>query len=628
MVKNISKASLGRPLPDAKRPRNPYDRSFSIAYNTKLGYAEPVLSEFVPAGSHFEMNRTEFFRTADVNTAAMVNFDHFIDVVAVPIKLLWTDWDNWYLNIRDEHSSQFTDVSNPPASPFAVVGQRTNLFTVTAKTLLTAGDAIANLFPGTGENGYMHINPIYTQNYCRCINARRLLNRLRYGVALDTGGWFSNNTPDAYGYVIDQSNQAQNILRLLAYQKWYYDECRNSAYESQNPFLFNIDWLKDGVTPTTAQLQALCAGITNLHSVNYRKDFFQAVFPALIYIPYEGTVVDGFTVPDSVVGAYGSLSGNTGSSDGTYSPSYARYRSQGSPMVDNFGNFQVEDSGGYTTKLSHNHPFSIPLQPDVYNVQAIRAAFALDKMKRASAYAPRHIKEQYEARFGFKYKGESGHCIRLGSFKSEINLSEVVQTSPTSGQPLGTIGGKGMSGSGFGNTIKYDANDGDAIIMAVSYFVPRLMYNTYCLDPFNVKYRRMDFHQPEVEDLGLQPLYQKFFEIFDGTTPTLADANNNIVRGYQTRYQEYKTGINWNYGLFNSGNQLNVFTSSFDMRDRTQGVNTPGLNWSFFKVRPQDVDNIFVSNADPTELTDQFFGFINWSFKCNQNMSIHGQPKL
>lgn len=113
MAKNVSKASLGRPLPDAKRPRNPFDRSFTVSFNTKNGFLDPVFSEYVPAGSHVEINRSEFCRMADINTAAMVGFDHFIDFFAVPIKLLWSDWDNWYLNIRDEHSSQFTDLSSP-----------------------------------------------------------------------------------------------------------------------------------------------------------------------------------------------------------------------------------------------------------------------------------------------------------------------------------------------------------------------------------------------------------------------------------------------------------------------------------------------------------------------------------
>lgn len=623
MAKNVSKASLGRPLPDAKRPRNPFDRSFSVNFNTKNGFLDPVFSEYVPAGSHVEINRSEFCRMADINTAAMVGFDHFIDFFAVPIKLLWTDWDNWYLNIRDEHSSQFTDISNPPSTVFALPGQRNNVFALSLTSILNYSDALSGLYPGTGEVAYS----MATYDGIRKWNSRRLLNRLKYGIVPAWGAssqWA--NIIDSFNYAHDSSNQFQNLFRLLAYQKVYYDHYRNTAYETQNPFLFNIDWIKDGVTPTASQLQALCAGITNLHGVNYRKDFYQSIFPALNYIPAEGSVVDGFTVPSNVGNLLGILQADTGDDLG-------RWKNMDQPKglagvgTSQSGSVAQSQSGSWVN-VSHTHIFEQSLGPNAYNVQAIRAAFALDKMKRQSAYAPRHIKDQYAARFGFNYSSaEEGHCVRIGSFKSGVLPSEVIQTTPTSGSPLGTIGGKGVSGDNYSKTIKYDAKDGDCLIMGISYFMPRLMYDSSALDPFNVKFFRNDFFMPEFENLGLQPIYNKFYRLADNSTPTLNDAENNALRGWQTRYQEYKTGISQNFGLFVRGQQLSIFTSAFDMSDRL-ALNPSGLSWQFFKVRPQDVDNLFVTAADATELTDQFYGFINFDFKANQNMSIHGQPKL
>ena len=456
MAKNVSKASLGRPLPDAKRPRNPFDRSFSVNFNTKNGFLDPVFSEFVPAGSHVEINRSEFCRMADINTAAMVGFDHFIDFFAVPIKLLWTDWDNWYLNIRDEHSSQFTDTSNPPLSVYSVPGQRNNVYALSLTSILNYADSLTGLYPGTGEVAYSGAG----YDDIRRSNSRRLLNRLMYGIvpAYTNTQW--TNIQDSFGYARDSSNQFQNLFRLLAYQKVYYDHYRNTAYETQNPFLFNIDWIKDGVTPTAAQLQALCAGITNLHGVNYRKDFYQSIFPALNYIPAEGSVVDGFTVPSNVGNLLGLLQAASGDDHGRWNNPNSSYFFGGASgetyYSGNNKNFVTVDFG----ELKHDHIYEQSLSPNAYNVQAIRAAFALDKMKRQSAYAPRHIKDQYAARFGFNYSSaEEGHCVRIGSFKSGVLPSEVVQTTPTSGSPLGTIGGKGVSGDNYSKTIKYDAKD-------------------------------------------------------------------------------------------------------------------------------------------------------------------------
>lgn len=497
MAKNVSKASLGRPLPDAKRPRNPFDRSFSVNFNTKNGFLDPVFSEYVPAGSHVEINRSEFCRMADINTAAMVGFDHFIDFFAVPIKLLWTDWDNWYLNIRDEHSSQFTDTSNPPSTVFTIPGQRNNVYALSLTSILNYSDTLNGLYPGTGEVYYNHGVP-YTYDDIRKYNSRRLLNRLNYGIAPANSNLQWNNIIDAFDYAHDSSNQFQNLFRLLAYQKVYYDHYRNTAYEQQNPFFFNIDWIKDGVTPSAVQLQSLCAAITNLHGVNYRKDFYQSIFPALNYIPAEGSVVDGFTVPGNVGNILGVLPSVSGDDLTRWKTSAGNPLNSLDDVKTDSNNNLVQYSSSQYQYIKHDHIYEQSLGPNAYNVQAIRAAFALDKMKRQSAYAPRHIKDQYAARFGFNYStAEEGHCVRIGSFKSGLLPSEVVQTTPTSGSPLGTIGGKGVSGDNYSKPIKYDAKDGDCIIMGISYFMPRLMYDSCALDPFNVKFSRNDFFQPE-----------------------------------------------------------------------------------------------------------------------------------
>lgn len=304
-------------------------------------------------------------------------------------------------------------------------------------SILNYSDTLSGLYPGTGETQYEVNGQVVNYNDIRCSNARRLLNRLKYGIAP-----CYNSNPDwqylvdsNYNYVADGSNQFQNLFRLLAYQKIYYDHYRNTAYETQNPFLFNIDWIKDGVTPTMAQLQSLCAAITNLHSVNYRKDFYQSVFPALNYIPSEGSVVDGFSVPSNVGDLLGELSVRTGIDAGYWELSNGNPLPSGDTIVATSSGSSLKPSS-VNTYARHTHSYKQSLGPNAYNVQAIRAAFALDKMMRQSAYAPRHIKEQYEARFGFNItNAEQGHCVRIGSFKSGVLPSEVVQTTPTSGAP-------------------------------------------------------------------------------------------------------------------------------------------------------------------------------------------------
>lgn len=643
-------ASLGRPMPDAKRPRNPYDRSYKVKFTSKVGHLLPIFKLWSPAGSHVRLNRREFMRTFDINTAAFEGFKHCIDFFAVNLNDIWGYWDNWYLNINDMHSSAFNALQAGlnGSDVDAQVKMRTNVPGNSITSILGLSDLADNLLAGTGEIQYTRVEDVegtptevtYDSNTIRRYNARRLLNLLGYPVTvageLDENGQFLGMTPDELGYVHDNSNQINNLIPLCVYQKIYFEHFRNNSYEAQNPFYYNLDWLgnsNDNPAVTNSNLIQFYGHITQLRSANYRKDFFQSAYPALDYVPSDASPFD-WEVPTNVGNLSGILQVATGSDAGrwNYSGLYGYLVNSGGQNIlknDSPSNL-LGNVAGENQNLSHTHIYEQSLGPNAYNVQAIRAAFALDKLKRASAYAPRHVKDQYEARFGFKYKGEHHHSIKIGSFATDINAFEVTQTSPTSINgdlsPLGTIGGKGIGSSGHGDEITFDCMNSDYMIMAVSYFMPRLNYDSFRFDPFLIKFSRNDFFQPEFENQGLQPVYQKLIAWSKLTDPTLADVANNILRFWQARYQEYKTGIDTNFGLFNRGCMLSQFTTHFNLDKRVFGMS--GLDWRFFKVLPDDVDNMFVTHADQEELSDQFYGQVTFDVDTTELMSVHGMPSL
>ena len=90
---------FSRPLPDANVPRNAFDMSKRISLNMPFGALIPVYSHQYIAGSHVKINMRTFFRTAAVNTAAFpqlkLNFEWF----AVPLRYLWSYWDNFKLGL-------------------------------------------------------------------------------------------------------------------------------------------------------------------------------------------------------------------------------------------------------------------------------------------------------------------------------------------------------------------------------------------------------------------------------------------------------------------------------------------------------------------------------------------------
>lgn len=610
----MPKKVLGRPLPDASIPRNAFDRSYVRNFNHSVGMLLPVFCEPVIAGSSIKLNRQIFERTADVNTAAFNKLDTHIQFYAVKLKYLYSRWDDFKLNIQDLQTSAYNVLSNDLVG---VPSVPTSIPTFDIHARLTSQDVL-DLKDGAG--------------YSWREGALRLLDLLGYnGEGLNPSGRPNMNT-----------------LRLQAYQKVYYDHFRNTAYESNDPFAYNSDMFmqNNGVSPSEVVYNQFLQRIMTLRYVNYRKDYFQNIYPALNYVVSEPSGLS-WQLPSSLVGATGSspisISG-TATLNGTTSDDFTRWHElygssleKGQPIQTSNGFKSLSYQGGVHTQSNvvHDHAVSgsatirsdsnLILNPSLYNVQSIRASFALDKLLRSSAYAPKHARDQYKARYGISGKGFDDHLSDfIGSFMNDITIGEVVSTSDTLngnvGNRLGAIGGKGIGSGDYGRTLEYTANE-DSLIVGVCYTIPRTQYDADRYDNWNCKSSREDFFVPEYMDLGLQPLYR--MELYADDVNT-----NNRILGYVPRYQEYKLGIDVNNGLFRSNQNLSAFVVHTNADERGLPVNANGVNLSFFKCTPSDVDSLFVESYDGEQSTDQIFSNCRFMFVVNCNMSVHGQPRL
>lgn len=561
-----SKSVLGRPVPNAVLPRNAFDRSFTVKANWSAGMLIPIFCKNGLKGSHCKINRSVFMRTADVNTAAFTTLDTHIDFYAVPYRLLWTNYDQFMLNINDINSSLLMVGGSSYQGIQSDIDYRVPVsvpsFNLNQGTMPMDGITLSD-----GTQG------IFGQ--------QRLLDHLGYGTMFEGSGSVS---------------QVVNAFNLLAYQKVYYDHYRNSAYESNNPFAYNADYIYADVTSgtyTNTQLRDLLT----LRFVDYRRDYFTNIYPSLTYT-ISRPIGQDWVIPDSVVNA-----SNTSNSV--------------------IGNVGVSNSGSILSYSSFASRDSF-----VVTAQSIRALFALDKLQRASAYAPKHVKDQYEARFGVKFPSMLSYESQyLGSFSNDVVIGEVTATSnSTNGSglldPIGTIGGRGVGAAGYQDDIEFNLLE-DSVIIGMMYTIPRAAYDSMFIQRFNLRQSREDFFQPEFMDLGLQPLYRKEWYFVNNTT-----INNNIL-GYTERYLEDKLSIDENRGLFHRNALLGVFTThSNAARRASAAATTSGVNYSYFKVAPSDLNDIFVTAYTGDELTDQFFGQFTFKFIANQNMSVHGQPRL
>lgn len=597
---------LSRPMPNASLPRNSFDRSFIKNVNWSAGMLLPLFCEYVPAGSKCRINRSVFMRTAQLNTAAFPVLDHNIDFYRVPLRLLMTRYNEFKTNIQDTNSSSLY----PKVNGSYVPTPPSRMPYIKTQDIYSLGSSGL-----TDDFGY-------DISY----GAARLLDLLGYD--------------DSYIGGAATHNLELNAFKLLAYQKCYYDHYRNTAYESNLPSAYNADFsYSEGFNGYISYSNGL-ADLLKIHYVNYRKDYFQALYPSLNYIAADSyatnwgipsSVVDGFLNQNGTTSTYvDSVSGDDRDHHNLYTGGVSiliRDPSQTSPR--SVYRADPSDVSNVYGNEYHSHIFSQKITHDVYSPQGIRIAFALDKLLRASAYAPKHVKDQLEARYGVKLRANYGdESEYLGSFANSVSIGEVTSTANTvngnAGDELGAIGGKGVSGQAHGKTIDCFCED-DSIVIGIAYTMVRSMYDSHRIDQFNLKHVREDLPIPEYMDLGLRPIYRHEFVNDLGYN---AQASNYIL-GYVTRDQEYKVGIDQNHGLFRLNSQLGVFTNHTNIASRAYAAGNHGVTGLYFKLAPSDLDSIFVSNFDPADQkTDQFFGQFRFDFQCRQNMSVHGQPSL
>lgn len=117
----------------------------------------------------------------------------------------------------------------------------------------------------------------------------------------------------------------------------------------------------------------------------------------------------------------------------------------------------------------------------------------------------------------------------LGGGLSTMQLSEVIQTSPTENAPLGNLGGHGVGVARSRRSRHFFPEHGLVIFLAA--LRPKALYTNSIPREF-LRKSRFDFWQPELQHLGQQEI----------TNQELNASNENPsqVFGYADRYNEYR----------------------------------------------------------------------------------------
>ena len=583
-----NKSVLAKPKVSESLPRNSFNRSGYRNFNQSGGMFIPVFAEPCIAGTKGVLNRTIFTRASQVVAPAFPDVKQSIEFFKVPLRYLLTSWNDWKLNINDIGSTAVV----PQSSGVPNLALPTNI-----PCMNFGGDSSGNHLPDRVLTALTTLG-VATANQPKFIND---MYRLLHGLGYAKGDLLGAGS----GSVI---TNVKNLFKIAAYNKVYYDHFRNTTYESNNPYTYNLDWLLNSSLATNCTLNPaqnathaqIFYDMFKLKYVNYKNDYYHNFFPSLntsVSVP-----IGNWQLPSKVVGA-----------------TFGSFNSNNQPLVS------VE-------------PVSSQLSPTVYSgyggnvwngvsVQQIRAIFALDKIMRASSYTPKHVRDQIKARFGVDVGDKvSFESERLGGFDNNIVFGEVTNTAASSSNLLGEVGGKGISAKNYEQDIHFYCEE-DSLIIGVSYIKPSPCYD-FIEDEWDNNLVKEDFWQPEFANLGLRPVYNQYQNVIAYTVP----------------YQRYKLGRDMNLGLFNEYYVESQLSSGVVVTAVTTGALSPfsihsrlPSNWNgpvsaeYFKVLPEHLNSIFAVAYDDTygsPQTDQFFYHLDIKFAVTANMSIHGVPRL
>ncbi|MBW4912156.1 hypothetical protein KZY67_05790 [Prevotella melaninogenica] len=590
------------PSPKPKLARNGFDLSSRRIFSAKAGQLLPVGCWECNPSEHFQISVQDIVRTTNLNTAAFARMKEYYHFFFVSYKSLWQWFDQFIVGTSNPVSA-LNGIKKNHTVDYNYVCSSTPMFDLNTFVTHLKSDTMKNTFD--------------SQAFPFKDGAFKLLNLLNYGVTekgkfYDYKSYFSNSNNLGSTFLTDAAHKGNVMVspfRLLAYQKIFNDFYRNQDWSPADVRSFNIDDYADdsNLIIDKSVAQSFC----QMRYRPYPKDWLTSMKPTPNYD--KGI----FNLPDYVNGV-------------------SRFKPE-----RNSGSVGVSTVAPNT---GSNMSFS---------VNDLRAAFALDKMLEATRRANGlDYSSQIEAHFGFKVPESRASDARfLGGFDNSIPISEVVATADTNnsnGKQLGDLAGKGLGSLNSGK-ISFDVKE-HGIIMCIYSAAPQVEYNASYLDPFNKKFKREDFYQPEFADLGYQPVLSSdlLLTAVDPTktptvldhkgsniAPTAANELNNLLLGWQTRYNEYKTARDVVFGDFETSGSLRYWTTPrFDLRfdryvskksDIPAGGYASGLSSAQFYVNPNIVNPIFLVTA---VAGDHFYINSFFDVKAVRPMSVHGLASL
>ena len=616
----MSKNKLFQDLDLNHKPnRNGYDLSHNFGFSAKAGELLPVFHRTVMPGDVFDINLSMFTRTSATLKSPRTKVREYVDVFFVPYRILWKNSRQVHTNNKKNPDVAITPYSNRP------VGDYTPRFDFWKYMRSSGGNA-----QYTSDSGYLQrlCNAWNSFGLNRGILSAKLMSHLGYG-------YWSRDIIQKYvdfDVILDYetpfiTEQYLSIYPLLAYQCIYYKFFRNSQWEDNVPYNYNVDYLgSDGLfdVDVTTNPNGYWNNPTvfDLQYSNYPRDLFFGVFPDAQY--GDEAVVNGESESNSSFSPL--ITKQTGTINSEEVVVGSNPELIGNPLSPHYY-IQRKDweTAGEGSTLVSNAPLGVELgkAQASFGILELRKAQFEQRYKEIIGSGQNEYKTLIRKIFGIEVPDTLADMpTYLGGHMQEIKWDTTTNTNLVDGASA-TLSANGV-GSSNGGDIHFEAKE-HGIIMAIYHCQPVVTYQLNALHFDVTKTEFDDYANPVFDQLGFAELPVHYLDI-----TRRGNAVENILAspiGYTNRYYDYKTSVDNLLG-FQREFEPNWF-APVDFNYLSKFLNSQGdyvINANFFRVNPHILNPIFVVQASNWVSTDQFYPEIHWGIKAVRPLDYHGVP--
>ncbi len=387
----------------------------------------------------------------------------------------------------------------------------------------------------------------------------------------------------------------------LIYNEWYRDQ------DLDAPLKISLASGEDSALTTT----------TDLMRVDWERDYFTTARPWPQKGPAVSVPVNLTAAGEPSITAQTTITGNgvptflAGANDARYAS--ALKRADGSSLNVSQGEQNIVGELAWvnpalaaTTNI--NFTAGNPELGSV-DINQLREAFALQRFEEHRAlYGSRYT--EYLRFLGIK--ASDARLQRpeyLGGGKQTIQFSEVLQTSPTDGSPVGSMAGHGVGAMRTNRFRRFFEEHG--FVMSLMMVQPVAVYQQG-LPRMWQRQVKEDYFQRELQHIGQQEVWQsELYATADNAGNTAESDRAKHMFGYQNRYDEYRWHESSVAGEFRKLLNYWHMAREFDA--------PPALNAAFISGLP--TNRIFAAQEN-----DQLYVMASHSIQARRAMAKFGNP--